>query len=70
MCVSGFQGANVLNHYLSEIIYFDLQRPMILKSKTSKIFRLKLSLYFKTSMAVNDVNISKTRNLLYIESSL
>lgn len=37
---------------------------MILKSKTSKIFRLKLSLYFKTSMAVNDVNISKTRNLL------
>lgn len=42
---------------------------MILKSKTSKIFRLKLSLYFKTSMAVNDVNISKTRNL-YIESSL
>lgn len=64
MCVSGFQGADVLNHYLSEIIYFDLKRPMILKSKTSKIFRLKLSLYFKTSMAVNDVNISKTRNLL------
>lgn len=43
---------------------------MILKSETSKIFRLNLSLYFKTSMAVNDVSISKTRYLFYTESSL
>lgn len=43
---------------------------MILKSETSKIFRLNLSLYFKTSMAVNDVSISKTRYLFYTESLL
>lgn len=43
---------------------------MILKSETSKVFPLDLSLYFKTSMALNDVNIAKTRKLLYIESSL
>lgn len=41
-----------------------------MKSETSKVFPLDLSLYFKTSIAVNDVNISKTRKLLYIESSL
>lgn len=43
---------------------------MILKIETSKVFPLDLSLYFKTSMALNDVNIAKTRKLLYIESSL